>query len=202
MARDPLAHPEESVRRLFAYVAYRIGPGPDAEDAVSETIERALRYRSSYDERKGSPAAWLTAIASHVLADAARARQAAGEPVPEPDGEVEDFSPGIERRLDLHEAVALLDGRSRELLALRYGADLKAREIAALLGLRTNAVEVALHRAIARLRETLDEGPPPVEPLEAPAAAPGVRARIQSWVATPGVVGDTHRPETPGPSGK
>jgi RNA polymerase sigma-70 factor, ECF subfamily len=163
MARDPLAHPEESIRRLFAYVAYRIGPGPDAEDAVSETIERALRYRSSYDERRGSPAAWLTAIASHVLADAARARQAAGEPVPEPDGEVEDFGPGIERRLDLHEAIAFLDGRSRELLALRYGADLKSREIAALLGLRTNAVEVALSRAISRLRAILEEGAPAAE---------------------------------------
>jgi RNA polymerase sigma-70 factor, ECF subfamily len=160
VAADPLAPPEEAIRRLYAYVAYRIGPGPDAEDAVSETIERALRYRSSYDERKGSPAAWLAAIASHVLADAARARGGAGEPVPEPDAEVEDFSSRSQQRLDLHEAVALLDGRSRELLALRYGADLKAREIAALLGLRTNAVEVALHRTLARLRTFLEDEAP------------------------------------------
>ncbi len=156
--------------RDYAYVAYRIGPGPDAEDAVPETIERALRYRASYDERKGSPSAWLAAIASHVLADAARGRQTAGEPVPEPDGEVEDFAAGIERRLDLHDAMAFLDGRSRELLALRYGADLKAREIAALLGLRTNAVEVALSRAISRLRAILDEGAPAAEKRASPAA--------------------------------
>ena len=39
--------------------------------------------------------------------------------------------------------------RDRELIALRYGADLTARQIADLLDLRTNAVGVALHRALA-----------------------------------------------------
>jgi len=38
------------------------------------------------------------------------------------------------------------------LIALRYGADLSARQIAELLELKTNAVEVALHRALARMR--------------------------------------------------
>ena len=51
--------------------------------------------------------------------------------------------------------MATLDERERELLALRYGADLTARQIGELLGQRTNAVEVALHRALGRLREQL-----------------------------------------------
>jgi RNA polymerase sigma factor (sigma-70 family) len=45
--------------------------------------------------------------------------------------------------------------RDRELVALRYGADLTAAQIAELLGLTTNAVEVGLHRALARLRSTI-----------------------------------------------
>ena len=44
----------------------------------------------------------------------------------------------------------------RELLSLRYGADLTARQIAELLELKTNAVEVALHRALGRLRSQLE----------------------------------------------
>jgi DNA-directed RNA polymerase specialized sigma24 family protein len=40
-------------------------------------------------------------------------------------------------------------------VALRYGADMTARQIGELLGLRTNAVEVALHRALNRLRAEL-----------------------------------------------
>jgi RNA polymerase sigma factor (sigma-70 family) len=59
-------------------------------------------------------------------------------------------------RLDLADAVATLGLRDRELIALRYGADLKAKDIAGMLGQTTNAVEVALHRALERLRSALD----------------------------------------------
>ena len=41
--------------------------------------------------------------------------------------------------------------RNRGLIALRYGADLTAKQIAEVLGVKTNAVEVALHRALGRL---------------------------------------------------
>jgi DNA-directed RNA polymerase specialized sigma24 family protein len=51
--------------------------------------------------------------------------------------------------------VQRLDERSRELVALRYGADLTARQIGELLGERTNTVEVALHRALGKLRAIL-----------------------------------------------
>ena len=43
---DPLAHPERLTQSVYAYVAYRIGAGPDAEDATSEVFARALRYLS------------------------------------------------------------------------------------------------------------------------------------------------------------
>ena len=55
MRRDPLANPERLIRSVYAYVAYRVGPGPDAEDITSETFERALRYRDSYDPSRGEP---------------------------------------------------------------------------------------------------------------------------------------------------
>ena len=59
-------------------------------------------------------------------------------------------------QLDLRVAVGRLDERDRKLIALRFGADLSARKIAEVLELKTNAVEVALHRALARLRRTLE----------------------------------------------
>ncbi|MGD0714498.1 MAG: hypothetical protein ABSB24_09975 [Gaiellaceae bacterium] len=33
-SRDPLAHPEPLIRRVYAYVAYRIGDGADGEDVT------------------------------------------------------------------------------------------------------------------------------------------------------------------------
>ena len=67
-------------------------------------------------------------------------------------------------RLDLRRAVSLLPERDAELIALRYGADLTAKQIAEVTGMRTNAVEVALHRSLATLRGVLETGEAPARP--------------------------------------
>jgi RNA polymerase sigma-70 factor, ECF subfamily len=155
MRRDPLAHPERLIRTVYAYVAYRIGPGPDAEDLTSEVFERALRYRDSFDPRRGEPAAWLIGIARRCV------NGASFDPPRSPD-EVEDrpapddVEEEAVRRLSLADAVSTLGERDRELIALRYGADLTGREIGEILEMSTNAVDVAVHRAVERLRQALD----------------------------------------------
>jgi RNA polymerase sigma-70 factor (ECF subfamily) len=169
--RDPLADPQPLIRRVYAYVAYRVGDGPDAEDVTSETFERALRYRDSFDPGRGDPAGWLIGIARRCIADAAmQRRETATADLPE--RLVEGHGEASLRRVELAAALAQLDERDRELVALRYGGDLTARQIGELLGLKTNAVEVALHRALARLRRELsgDESRPASEfsPRSAP----------------------------------
>jgi RNA polymerase sigma factor (sigma-70 family) len=154
MTRDPLANPERLIRRVYSYVAYRIGDGPDAQDVTSETFERALRGRATYDASRGTPIAWLLGIARRCLADAMAARPTPVAELPEvtgPDVEEESL-----RRITLSVALGALDEREQELIALRYGSDLTARRIGEVLGMRTNAVEVALHRALARLRSLLE----------------------------------------------
>jgi RNA polymerase sigma-70 factor, ECF subfamily len=157
LSRDPFADPEALIRRVYAYVAYRIGDGPDAEDVTGAAFERGLRYRDSYDRSKGEPAAWLIGIARRLI-DMRRRPEFATADVPETSS-VSNLEEDSVQRLTLAAALARLGDRDRELVALRYGADLSAREIASLLEMRTNAVEVALHRALARLRTFLEEGP-------------------------------------------
>jgi RNA polymerase sigma factor (sigma-70 family) len=160
--RDPLADPEPLIRQVYGYIAYRIGPGPDADDVTSETFERAVKYRSSYDTRKGPPIAWLIAIARRCANDWLARRPPTAVELDEVAGGGE-LAEEVARRLDLDSAVALLSERDRGLIALRFGADLSARQIAELLGERTNTIEVALSRALDRLRGLL-ENPPPVRP--------------------------------------
>ena len=154
LSRDPLADPEPLIRRVYAYVAYRIGDGPDAEDVTSETFERALRYRASYDPSRGTPLGWLIGIARRCIEDARDARSIlVAEPPESPSpGDLEEDSL---RRLTLSAAVASLGEHDRELLALRYGADLTARRIGEILDQPTNTIEVALVRARERLRRRL-----------------------------------------------
>jgi hypothetical protein len=121
MPRDPLADPLPLLERVYAYVAYRIGAGADAEDVTSEVLERALRYRTSFDPARGTPASWLIGIARRCLADAAADCEiASGDP---PEEASEPFEDGIGARDELKAALAAIGPRDRELIALRYGAE-------------------------------------------------------------------------------
>jgi RNA polymerase sigma-70 factor (ECF subfamily) len=154
--RDPLADLEPLIDRVYAFVAYRVGDGPDAEDITSETITRALRSRSQFDPRRGEPIAWLIGIARRCIHDQLADRPITVSDVPETvaPGDLAVDSVG---RIDLYAAVARLSTRDRELVALRYGSDLTSRQIGAALGMQPNAVDVALHRALQTLRALLIE---------------------------------------------
>jgi RNA polymerase sigma factor (sigma-70 family) len=167
---DPLTDPRPLIRRVYAYVAYRIGDGPNAEDVTSETFERALRYRESFDPRRGDAASWLIGIARRCIADAVLRRDLPTDDLPE--RLVAGHEDDTLRRLDIAAAVAQLDERERELVALRYGADLTARQIGELLDMKTNAVEVALHRVLGRLRNELAQDEPRATPELSPRHAP------------------------------
>ena len=170
--RDPLADPAPLIRRVYSYVAYRLGDGPDAEDVTNDVFERALRYGASYDESRGEPLHWLLGIARRCVDDARAARRGVPLGVEQEEApSAEDLGRDVVERLSVAEAIEGLDDRARDLLALRYGADLTARQIGAILGLKTNAVEVALHRTLTRLRSDLgDEGESPPRPSSDPAA--------------------------------
>jgi RNA polymerase sigma factor (sigma-70 family) len=168
LGRDPLADPEPLIRRVYAYVAYRIGGGPEAEDVTSDVFERALRYRKSYNARRGDPAAWLIGIARRCIQDSLAARPALRAEPPDEAGPT-DLEAETVRRLTLGRALARLADSEREVVALRFGADLTARQIGELLGMRTNAVEVMLHRTLARLRVYLGEDPEMADAQQLPA---------------------------------
>jgi RNA polymerase sigma-70 factor (ECF subfamily) len=158
--RDPLADPAPLIRTIYAYASYRVGPGAEAEDVTSEVFERALRYRSGYDPKRGEPIAWLLGIARRCIADSVR--PATGDLETAPEAQVAgDLEVDAVRRLTLASALEGLDERERELVALRFGADLTARQIGDVLGMKTNAVEVALHRTLARLRTMLETSSAP-----------------------------------------
>jgi RNA polymerase sigma factor (sigma-70 family) len=171
--RDPLANPSELIRRVYGYVAYRIGDGPDAEDVTNDVFERAVRYRDSYDSARGAPLHWLLGIARRCV-DTELGRPRPEEASPPDLASREDLEEDTVQRLSVAAALEGLDDRSKDLVALRYGADLTAKQIGEILGLKTNAVEVALHRTLARLRPELEgEGARAAAPTSTSPPAPG-----------------------------
>ena len=61
----------------------------------------------------------------------------------------------VEHRDELYRALATLNEDEREALALRFGADLKLRDVASVLGEGESAVEGRIYRALGKLRENL-----------------------------------------------
>jgi DNA-directed RNA polymerase specialized sigma24 family protein len=160
--RDPLHDPEPLIKRVYGYVAYCVGDGIDAEEITSATFELARRYRESFDDRNGEPAGWLIAIARREIGV-----HFAGVGTPLGSRTTEVSAP-----LDLHGAVRSLDAEDRELLALRYGADLPALQVGTILGLKADAVDVALQRALQRLQAGMNAQPRPSEPRLAADGSP------------------------------
>ena len=156
---------DEHVYAVYGFVAYRVRSREEAEDLTQLTFERAVRAWSRYDPSRASPRTWLLAIARNLLIDHYRAdRTTAHAPLEEaPESAVSIEGP--DERLgispELARALEALATREREIVALRYGADLSGPEIAELCGLTLANVQQILSRSLRRLRAELeaDAGP-------------------------------------------
>jgi RNA polymerase sigma factor (sigma-70 family) len=145
---------------VFAYVATLLRDRGAAEDVTALAFERAFRKRKSFDARKGSERAWLFGIARNAALDELRKRKRsarlAAEPedvAPQPDEEMDRAL----RRAAVRAAVAALEPRERELIALKFHAGLDNAELAAVLGVSVSNAGTRLHRALTKLREILDD---------------------------------------------
>jgi RNA polymerase sigma factor (sigma-70 family) len=145
------------VRDVYAYAASLLRDRAAAEDVTSQAFERALRRRGSFDARRGTQRAWLFAIARNAALDELRRRKRVVALVTEPadadalagDGDEETAV----RRATVRAALAGLETRDRELIALKFNAGLDTAEIAAVLGISPTNASTRVHRAVTRLRE-------------------------------------------------
>jgi RNA polymerase sigma factor (sigma-70 family) len=160
-SREPLTADFEALYRatvddLFAYVATLMRDRAAAEDVVAAAFERAYRRRGSYDVRRGSRRQWLFGIARHAALDELRRRRRVAALTSDPAGDEPRLDEAIAdpvRRATVRAALAGLDARDRELVALKFFAGLDNAEIAGVLGISPSNAGTRLHRAVHRLRE-------------------------------------------------
>ena len=172
------ARAERHRRELHVHCYRMLGNFEEAEDAVQETLLRAWRAREDL-ERDEWFRAWLYKIATNTCLDAIKR---AGRRVPAlgsfrdvpwlqpyPDELLEQVAaPGAEPdaavvqretiELAFLAVIQLLPPRQRAVLILREVLDWPARDVAALLEIGVAAVNSALQRARATLREQLPPG--------------------------------------------
>ncbi|HEY3255028.1 MAG TPA: sigma-70 family RNA polymerase sigma factor [Polyangiaceae bacterium] len=151
---------EQHAQPLFGFLVYRTGDRALAEDLLADAFERALRARRRFDPRKASEKTWLYAIALNCLRDHARrnaAHQRALDRTLVPAGDESGHAlERAEHRDDLARALESLSAEEREVIALRYGADLTVPEIAKVKKEKLTTIEGRVYRALRKLREKLD----------------------------------------------
>jgi RNA polymerase sigma-70 factor (ECF subfamily) len=145
--------------RLAAYATRRNGPDY-ADDVVAETMTRAVESIDRFRWGRAGFDGWVFGIARRVSADHARREAKAARPSPTPDlpaGSVDDGLSLAEDHAEVRAAFEMLRPQEREVLELRVIAGLTAEQAAAVLGKRPGTVRVAQSRALARLRELLED---------------------------------------------
>jgi RNA polymerase sigma-70 factor (ECF subfamily) len=151
---------EEHAAPLLAFLTYRTGNRAVAEDVLADTFERVLRSRRRFDPRKGSEKTWLYSIALNLVRDQARRRAAESRAlessVSVASGEGPTAVDLVDERDRLVRAMQQLSDEERESIALRYGAELTAPEIARLTREKLTTVEGRVYRALRKLRAELD----------------------------------------------
>jgi RNA polymerase sigma-70 factor (TIGR02960 family) len=201
-AFETLVRPHE--RPIFRHCYRMLGSGPDAEDAVQDTLERAWRRLATYD-RSGPFGAWLHRIATNVCLDALRSRRArlspAGHGPPtvvgaafgppdleatwvEPVSDVDlngtaDPQAALVRREEISlafvAALQRLAPRQRAALLLHDVLGFSQPETAQVLAVSTSAVNSLLGRARQAVQASSRVAAPDL-------ASPRVRSLLESYV--------------------
>jgi RNA polymerase sigma factor (sigma-70 family) len=151
---------EDCLDAVYRYLVLFTRDRSIAEDLAAETFERAFRAWRSFDPKRGTPLAWLCAIARRTALDHFRSSErrrrreqsyALSETAAGRDTDFgEGFSPELER------ALAGLSAADRELLALRVVLEVDADATSRLLGISRTACSTRLNRALQRLEERLE----------------------------------------------
>jgi RNA polymerase sigma-70 factor (ECF subfamily) len=144
---------------VFAYVATLLRDRAAAEDVTAAAFERAYRKQRTYKPERGSERAWLFGIARNAALDELRRRKRSAALVADPADTgataPEDAVETALRRAAVRVALAGIDPRERELVALKFHAGLDNAEIAAVLGVSVSNAGTQLHRAMTKLREAV-----------------------------------------------
>jgi RNA polymerase sigma factor (sigma-70 family) len=146
---------EEAFEELYvrAYgVAYQLlGRRSESEDVAQETLARAFVH---WRKVRGYAEAWVVRVAGNLAIDAWRRMQRVDTSAAT-DRETAS-SPGPDgQRIDLHRALDTLSRRQREVIVLRFLADLPEAEVAKALGCSVGSVKQHASRGLAALRNTM-----------------------------------------------
>ena len=150
---------ETRVRKISGYVQNIISNTAETEEIVAEVFVSAWRKLGKLKEPERFDA-WLFRIAHNFAMDSLRKKKATvpleGDallhPDPNPDNSPEGFLEIADRKRIIQNALLQLSDEQREVLTLRFLAEMSHAEVATQLGKSVEAVRALQSRGIKQLR--------------------------------------------------
>ncbi len=145
------------VRRVYAYVAYRLKHRQESEDLTATIFTQVLDRLPQYDATRGSFSAWLFGITRHAVLDYWRRNHRDPQPETEQLAVTDELSPErqfiqAEQGAAMRALIARLPDRRQEVIILKFFGGLRNKEIAAVLELDERTVASHLCRALNDLK--------------------------------------------------
>jgi RNA polymerase sigma-70 factor (ECF subfamily) len=150
-------------KKIFNYIYYRVYCHFTTEDLTSLVFEKAMRKINTYTQSKAPFEVWLFAVARNVVNDYFRDQKkhrilsfdtihelVSRKKDPEGiviKGETSDM---------LSKALNTLSARDRNIVALKFGATLKNKEIAELLHMTESNIGIILYRMLKKLKNEIE----------------------------------------------
>lgn len=149
--------------KVARFASLAAGDDSDADDIAQESLIKAIATLPRFDPERGSLDAWLWRIVTNTARDSmrrARVRALFAERFARDMPSTDPEDTAIERATsaEVYAAMARLNARDRELLALRFGSDLSTSEVGDVVGLSAESARRAIGRALERLRVKLSGG--------------------------------------------
>jgi len=154
-------------RMVYSVVLRILRTPSDAEDVVQEVFVRVWTRSDTYDERLGSPAAWLMRIARNRAIDRFRSKRARGdhEPVAEvqeddvrsgPADNPERLTEGVATAEAVRGALGALPETQRVLIEAAFFEGYTHQELAEKFGVPLGTVKTRIRTGMMALRERLE----------------------------------------------
>lgn len=149
---------ENEMPAIYRYAQSRLANPSEAEDATSQVFAEAWEHAEAFQDQGLPPRAWLFGIARNVVNT--HRRRWFGRP---PAVAIEAFDgasadPRLDADLlDLARSLALLEPAYAEVISLRFIHGLSLQEVAISLGASVDGIKGRQARALARLKDHLDE---------------------------------------------
>jgi RNA polymerase sigma-70 factor, ECF subfamily len=151
---------EAYAANVYRYCLARVHAAHDAEDLLQQTFLRVVEALPNYEDRGLPLGAWLFRIARTVTIDHHRRRRY-HQPISElePGYPAAAWTGGDAMMEEVVDALERLTDDQRQVIQLRFFADLSARDAGLVMGRDEAAIRALQARAIAAIRRALEAGP-------------------------------------------